>query len=118
ARELVRLHADQPDHAEIVVLLELRDDVPDLYARVGLVHRGNVDRNVVAEHVALRGIHGQRVDAGERVGGDRRARPLDHIAVGVVMRRLDQHELKAALFTWLRSKHTSPPYPSTAASLT
>ena len=40
------------------------------------------------------GILGERVQAGERVGGDRRAQPLDRIAVVVVMRRLDHHEVE------------------------
>ena len=45
----------------------------------------------------VRRVGGKRVDRGQRVRRDRASAPLDHIAVGVIMRRLDQHELEAAL---------------------
>ncbi len=41
-------------------------------------------------------IAGQAVDRRERVRRNRRAKPLDHISVVVVMRRLDQDQAKAA----------------------
>jgi len=118
ARELVRLHADQPDHAEIVMLPELREDVFDSDSSVGFVERRDVDRDVVAEHVARGRVHRQCVDAGQRVRRDRRSNPLDDVAVGVVMRRLDQYQLETSAFTWRRSKHYMAPGPVYALSLT
>src|SRR5664280_1676413 len=63
--KLIRLHADQPDHAEAVVALELRDDVLDVDPRIGFVHRADIDRAVRAEHMPRGGIAGQRIDGGE-----------------------------------------------------
>ena len=94
ARKLVRLHADQPHHAEAAMAAQQRDDVLDLHPRVGLVDGGDVDRDLGAEDLALRRIRRERVDAGERVRGDRGAHPLDDVAVVVVVRRLDQDELE------------------------
>src|SRR5438132_4652624 len=40
------------------------------------------------------GVLGETAQTGERVRRDRRPEPLDRIAVVVVMRRLDQHEVE------------------------
>jgi hypothetical protein len=92
ARILVRLHADQPDETEIAVGPHVSDDVVRADPRVGLVDRHDVDVDVRAENLALRAIVDQAVDGRQRIGRHRGAIPADHIAVVVVMRRLDQHD--------------------------
>src|SRR5208282_789998 len=95
--KLVRLHADQADHAKTVVVAEQVDDLFDLHARVGLVDGADVDFYVRAKNTTLRGVVRQRIKIGERVRWDRRSPPLDDIAVVVVMRRFNQDKLKTPL---------------------
>ena len=121
ARKLVRLHADQSHHPEIVVAFELRDDVLDTHARVGLVRRCDVDGDIRTERLPFDGVAGQRIDRRQRIGRNGRARPLNDVAVAVVMRRLDQHELETAVGPRHRRKHEVellPPYPSRVADFT
>src|SRR5262245_32667290 len=94
---LVRLHAHDPDQAEPVVPTKLREQLLDFHARVDLVDHRDVDGGVGSEHLALPRIAAQAVKHGERVRRNESAHPLDNVAVVVVMRRLDQHELKAPL---------------------
>src|SRR5262249_13978384 len=96
-RELVGLHANQPDHAKTVMAPELRYDVLAAHPRVGFVAGSDVDGNVRPEHLTLSRIVGQRVDHCQRVRRNQGAPPLDHIAIVVIMRRLDEHELKTTL---------------------
>ncbi len=63
ARELVRLRANQPHHAEAVMPLELGDDVFDADPVVGFVDGGDVDRHVGPQHLPLRGVISEGVDA-------------------------------------------------------
>jgi len=105
ARKLVRLHADQAHHAEAIMLFDERDDIFDTDARVGLVHRGDVEGDVRSERLSLSGVACQRVYRGQRVRWNGGTRPLDDIAIGVVVRRLDQHDLKGAFLTRFRRKH-------------
>ena len=51
ARKLVRLHADQPDHPEAVVLPDPIDDVVSSDAGVGLVAGRDVELDIAAEHL-------------------------------------------------------------------
>ena len=55
----------------------------------------DIDGDVRPEHLPLGAIGGNAIHGGERIRGDHRAPPADHIAVVVVMRRLDQNELEA-----------------------
>src|SRR5215207_4799508 len=96
-RKLVRLHANKPDHAEAAVARQLRDDSLQIDARVGLVDRRDVDGDVGPEHLPLRGINREAVNGRERVRWHSRAQPLNDVTVVVVMRRLDQDELKPTL---------------------
>ena len=93
ARELVRLHADQHHHAGAGVLDHARQACRT-DAGVGLVEGVDVDLDVVAEHVPLGAVAGEAVERGERIRRNRRAKPLDDVAVIVVVRRLHQHEAK------------------------
>ena len=105
ARILVRLHADQSEQAKIAVLAETAEQLRDIHPRMGLVDDVDVDGDVRPEHLALRGIARQPVDRGEGIGGDQRAPPADHIAVVVIVRRLDQDELEATFHRWLGGEH-------------
>ena len=107
ARILVRLHADQPDHAAAGSADALR------YGRhiddgVALVAGLDLDIDVGAEHAVVGAFSHQPVDAGERVRRQGRAHPLDDIAVPVVMRRLDQLDPKRALGQITHPLRTEP----------
>ena len=94
ARKLVRLHADDADQRPPAPALEIADDPAREHAAVGLVVGVDFDPDARAQHLALAGVLGQAVHAGKRVGRQRRAEPLDRIAVVVVMGRLDEDEGK------------------------
>ena len=109
ARILVRLDADQRDQAEIAVAPEPREQRRDVDPGVGLVDDRDVDVDVRSEHLAFGAIGRNAIDGRERIGRDHRAPPADHIAVFVVVRRLDQDELEAPLSDRLRSRPESVP---------
>ena len=94
ARKLVRLHADQPDQTAPALAADHVDDLLRLHPAVGFVERVQADIDARSQHLAALGVLGQGIETRERVGGDRRAQPLDRIAVVVVMRRLDHHEVE------------------------
>ena len=82
----------------------------DVDDRVALVEDFDLDFDVGAERLLLGALGEQAVDAGQAVGRDGRAPPLDDVAVVVVVRRLDQHDRKLAL------RHGRPrPRPSRGA---
>ena len=108
AGKLVGLHADQPDHAEPGIVLDLLDHPLDRHARVGLVEGGNLDVDVRPQYLPFGGFGGERIDHGQRVGWDRGAHPLHHIAVVVVVRRLDQEHQESAFGLDDRSQCKSP----------
>ena len=95
AGELVRLHADQPDQSDPAMAGDAPGDRLRPHPGVGLVDGQHVDGEVGAEHVPRGGAQRQAIDGGERVRRHGRAEPLHDIAVGIVMRRLDEDELKA-----------------------
>ena len=91
AGKLVRLDPDEPDESAAVGLDALRHrlDVDDL---VALVIGFELDVDVGAERLFL-GASGQKpVDAGEAVRRDGGEPPLDHVAVVVIVRRLDEND--------------------------
>ena len=96
ARELVRLHADQADQRLAAGLPDHADDAVGPNAPVGLVIGVQADLDAFAQHAAPLRVLGEAVEAGERIGRDRRPDPLDRIAVVVIVRRLDHHEMKQA----------------------
>ena len=111
ARELVRLHADQHHHAGTGGL-DHRRQACRTDAGIGLVEGVDLDLDVIAEHATVRAVAGDAVEAGERVRRDRRAEPLDDVAVIVVMRRLDQHEAKAPRNVAIRyRRHSQTEHP-------
>ena len=92
AGKLVRLHPDDADQRPPAPALEVADDPAREHPAIGLVIGVDLDPDARAQNLALAGVLGQAVHAGERVGRQRRAEPLDRIAVVVVMRRLDENE--------------------------
>ena len=93
ARILVRLHADQADHAGAGGADAL-GDAGDVDDGVAFVAGFDFDIDVGPEHVVVRTFHDQSVDARQAVRRYQRAQPLDDIAVAVVVRRLDQGDVK------------------------
>jgi hypothetical protein len=91
ARELVRLHAGEHHHAG-AGFIDHRRQAFGADAGVDFVEGVDVDVDIIAEHAAVGAILGETVQRGQRIRRDRRAQPLDDIAVVVVMRRLDQQE--------------------------
>jgi hypothetical protein len=101
------LHADETDQAEAAEPLEVGDDLLRLDPRIGLIERRHVDGHVGPQHLALGGVDREPIERSQRVRRHDRTEPLNHVAVVVVMRWLDQDQLKAAL----RSnavRHTRP----------
>src|SRR6185437_600908 len=70
------------------------DDFVGADAPVGLIVGMQADVDVRPERLAFAHVLGERVEAGQRIGRDRRTDPLDRVAVVVVMRRLDHHEME------------------------
>ena len=96
--KLVGLHADQADQPAASAAADLLDDLVGPDAGVGLVPDGDPDLDVVAQHAALGAVERKAVQRRQRVGGNRRARPLDDIALVVVVRRLDQEKMEGLSF--------------------
>jgi len=63
ARKLVGLHADQAHQAVAAVALETRDGLAQRQAGGGLITDSDLDVDGSAEHLALRGILSEPIDA-------------------------------------------------------
>ena len=96
ARKLVRLHADEADERPAAFLADHVDDPVRPNAPIGLVVGVETDVDFGSEHLALARILREAIQAGQRVGRYCRAHPLDRIAVVIVMRRLDHHEMEGS----------------------
>jgi hypothetical protein len=88
ARKLIGLHADQADHAP-AGLANAPGDGAHIHVVVALIEGFDLHLDIRTEHALLRAIFHQRINAGETVGRNVRAAPLNEVTVGVVMRRLD-----------------------------
>ena len=95
ARELVRLHPDQADKTA-ARLADFTDRALDVDDGVALVIGLDLDIRVRAERFARGAFGDQAVHAGEAIGGDGRAPPLDDVAVRIIVRRFDQDRLEPA----------------------
>ena len=93
-RELVRLNADEADHAATAIGLNLSNDFLRLNTGVGFIGGPDDDIDVGSEKPPVDGIGEQPVERRQRVRRYGRAKLLDDIAVIVVMRRLDQIDQK------------------------
>ena len=94
ARKLVGLHPHQPDQRLAALAADQLDDLVGADPPVGLVIGMQADFDVRPKRLALAHVFGKRIEAGQRIGRDRRADPLDRVALVVVMRRLDHHEME------------------------
>ena len=93
ARKLIRLNPDEPDKSAARRLDPPRDR-PDVDDRVALVAGVDLDIDVRAKSPFFPAGGQKPVDAGEAVRGDGGEAPLDHIAVVIIVRRLDQEDLE------------------------
>ena len=107
ARELVRLHADEADHAEAAVVLYLAGDTVHPDTGVGLVDGEDLDVHVLAKDLIFHAFLRDAEQAGERIRRQRRLPPLDDVALVVVMRRLDQEKQKSSTLGDIR--HSGSP---------
>ncbi len=92
-RELIRLHADHHHHARAGLFDHARQALRT-DAGVRLVKRMDLQFDIIAEDVALGAIASQAKDCRQRIGRNRGTKPLDHVAVVVIVRRLDENEAK------------------------
>ncbi len=93
---LVRLNTDKRDKPEVAVAPEPGEQPPHIDARVRLVDHFDVDGDVRPKDLPLGAIGGDCIHGSERIRGDHRAPPADHVSVVVVVRRLDQNQLEAS----------------------
>ena len=96
ARELVRLHADEADQRPAAFLADHVDDPVRPNAPIGFVVGVEADVDSGPEHLAPARILREAIQAGQGIGRYCRAHPLDRIAVVIVMRRLDHHEMEGS----------------------
>ena len=94
ARKLVRLHPDEADQHPSAGAAHHADDPVRAHPPVRLVIRVDTNFYIRTKNLACLGILREAVQASQRVGRDGRAQPLDRVAVGVVVRRFDDDEVK------------------------
>src|ERR1019366_4867223 len=61
-------------------------------ARVCFVEGVNLDFDIFAKNFLFSAFFGESVEHRQRIRGHARAKPLDHVAIVVIVRRLDEHE--------------------------
>ncbi|MGC1766629.1 MAG: hypothetical protein WA769_27360 [Pseudolabrys sp.] len=88
------MHPDQSDQCPAAAFADRADDAVRPYAAVGLVVGVQAELDARPQDVAPPRILGESVETGECIGGDGRADPLDRVAVVVIVRRLDHHEVE------------------------
>ncbi len=86
---LVRLNADERNDPEIAITTKAGEESRHVDARIRLVDRLDVDGDVRSKNLPLRAIGRNSVKGGERIRGNHRAPPTDHVSVVVVVRRLN-----------------------------
>ena len=91
---LIRLHADDADQRPPTAPLQVADDPFRMDAPVGVIIGLDGELDSWPQSLTLPRVLDQTVHAGKGVGRQRRAEPLDRIAVVVVVRRLDENESK------------------------
>src|SRR5690242_7539689 len=93
-RILIGLHANQADQPAATCIANLLDDARWLDAGVGLIPYRNPDFHICTQHLTLRTVLREAVQRCKCIRGNGRARPLNHVTVIVVMRGLDEEEMK------------------------
>ena len=94
ARKLIRLHAGQHHHAGAGGLDQFGNPL-GADAGIRLVKGMDVELDIFAEDAAFSAVLCQSVKRSKRVRRDGRAQPLNHVAVFIVMRRLDENQTEA-----------------------
>jgi hypothetical protein len=84
---LVRLNADERDNPDIAATPKAGEESGHVDARIRLVDRLDVDGNVRPKNPPLGAIGRNSVKGGERIRGNHRAPPADHVSIIVVVRR-------------------------------
>src|SRR4029077_4024357 len=96
ARKLIRLNPDEPDKST-PRRFDLSRDLFNVDDRVALVAGVDLDVDVGAESPLLGALRQQSIDAREAIRGNSGEAPLDHVAVVVIVRRLDKKDLERPL---------------------
>ena len=109
ARELVALHADQADQRLAAAAPDVGDDAVRPDSDIGLVQRLDDDIDVRPQNLASPAILPQAVEGGQGIRRDMRLQPRDRVAVIVVMRRFDQHQLEDRLLGLHVTRHVCAP---------
>ena len=92
--KLVGLHADQADQRLPAAPPDVGYDAVGPHPGVGFVERLDEEVDIGPQRLALAAILTQAIEGSQRIGRDMGPEPGDRIAVVVVMRRLDQHEVE------------------------
>src|SRR5262249_17481885 len=92
--ELIRLYPHETDQDAPTLLAHHADDLVGPHPPVGFIIGVQADFDPLAKHMAGTRLIGPPTEASASIGWDRRAQPLNWIAVVVVMGRLDHHEVK------------------------
>ena len=101
--KLIGLNPDQSDQGSAVGLSDHPDDLVGLNAPIGFIVGVQAQFDVRSEHVAGARVFREAVQTRQRVGRNGRPEPLDGIAVVVVVRRLDHHQMKQLLASGQRA---------------
>jgi hypothetical protein len=95
------LNADKGNTSEIVVASVAGQERRDVDACIGLVEDLDININVRPEHPPFGTIGCNAVHSRQRIRGRHGAPPPDHISVVIVVRRLDEDELKASPYRYI-----------------
>ena len=97
SRKLIGLHADEANKRLAAAFRDHPDDFVGPHAAVGFVIGVDLDCDIRAKDAVALRVQRQAVQAGQRVGGNSRSKPLDGIAVIIIVSRLDKHDMEFAL---------------------
>ena len=93
-RKLVRLDADEADQPATAVVAYLPDDLARIDPRVGFVIGAQAELDIVAQNLAGGRVRRKSVERRQGIGRHDRTEPLDDVTVVVIVRRLDENEMK------------------------
>ena len=94
ARKLISLDTHQTDERAAPTCANLTNHPVGANPRVRFIPGGDHDLDGIAERTPIGAVPGQPVHRRQRIGRNGRARPLDNVAVVIVVRRLDEKELE------------------------
>src|SRR5262245_49298416 len=82
---LIRLNADEPNQAEIIITADAGEERWHVNACVGLVDSHDIDGDLRSKDLSVCAIGSDTVYGGKRIRGNHRSPPADHISIIVVM---------------------------------